>query len=333
MSDPTVLAPATATGKRQNNTQWIRRVSLLLQGGDKGLELGAFRIRFQTQNTDTESPNNCSIRVYNLADKTIAQITGKGEFTGVVLNAGYEGGNYGVIFQGSIKQFRVGRENAKDSYLDIFAADGDIGYNQGIVRASLAKGTTAYTAMQTAAGAMPGIADMDTGALKIDKQHIPSIRGTVLFGMARARLRNLTSNLDASWSIQDGKVVVTANEGYQEGTAVKINVATGLIGLPEQTGEGIKIQCLLNSRIRIGALVQLNNSEIVQTMQRDSNAAPIAYNQWAAFQNIAPLSADGVYRAFVVEHEGDSRGHNWYTNIIGLAVDMTVPADKGVIPQ
>lgn len=312
-------------------SQWGRKISLILQGGDKGLELGAFRIRFTTQNTDTESPNSCSMRIYNLSDATVKQITGNGEFTGVVLNAGYDGGNYGVIFQGSIRQFRIGRENATDSYLDILAADGDIGYNQGVVSTSLAKGASALDAIKVTTAAMPGLG-LDTGSLKIDKQHIPTIRGRVLFGMARARMRNLTSNLDASWSIQEGKIVVTDLTGYREGEAVKINVGTGLIGLPEQTGEGIKIQCLLNSRLRIGGLVQLNNSEIVQMMQRDSNAAPIAYNQWAAFQNIAALSPDGVYRAFVVEHEGDSRGHNWYTNIIGLAVDMTVAADKSVSP-
>jgi hypothetical protein len=78
--------------------------------------------------------------------------------------------------------------------------------------------------------------------LLIDKQHVPLIRGVVLFGMARARLRHIASDLDASWTIQNGAVVFSDNTGYAEGEAVSINVATGLIGIPEQTDQGIRIR-------------------------------------------------------------------------------------------
>lgn len=311
-------------------TQWIRKVGLFLFTGEKGLDLSEFHIKFSTQNSDTESPNNATIRVYNLAPATIKRI--QGEFQNVSLNAGYENGNYGVVFQGSIKQFRIGRENATDTYLDILAADGDIGYNQGIVNTTLAKGTTQADAIKASVAAMPGGVIADTSFLT-DKQHVPNIRGTVLFGMARARLRNIASSLDSSWSIQNGQVVFLSNTGYASGEAVKINVNTGLIGLPEQTDGGIKVKCLLNSRIRIGGLIQLNNAEIIQLMQRDPNAAPIAYNQWTGFQFNAPLSPDGIYRAYVVEHEGDSRGQSWYSHIVCLAVDSTQPQSKAVAPS
>ena len=35
------------------------------------------------------------------------------------------------------------------------------------------------------------------------------------------------------------------------------------------------------------------------------------------------MSADGFYRVFVAEHEGDTRGQAWYTNLILLAVNPT----------
>ena len=152
-------------------------------------------------------------------------------------------------------------------------------------------------------------------------------------GMARARLRNMVTHLDAGWSIQDGKVVITDNTGYRDGEPVDINVGTGLVGLPEQTDGGIKVKCLLNSKIRIGGRVRLNNSELVQLLQANKDAAPIAYNQWAGFQFVAGLSDDGMYRAFAVEHEGDTRGNSWYTNLVCLAVNETVPKDKSVKPE
>ncbi|MGC8165472.1 hypothetical protein ACP3WT_28400, partial [Salmonella enterica] len=61
------------------------------------------------------------------------------EFTRIVLQAGYAG-NYGIIFDGSVKQVRRGRENQTDTYLDITAADGDSAYNFAVVNTSLAAG-------------------------------------------------------------------------------------------------------------------------------------------------------------------------------------------------
>lgn len=321
--------------------QWIRKVGLFVTKkpttteSEEAIDLSEFHIKFSILNADVESPNNCTIRVYNLSKQTLRKLAGKGEYSGVVLNAGYENGNYGIVFRGSIKQFRIGRENATDSYLDIFAADGDIGYNQGIVNTSLSKGATNEAAYKAAAQAMA--LEVETGQLLVTKQNTPNIRGVVLMGMARARMRNIVTNMDAGWSIQDGKVVITPNTGYRDGEAVAINIGTGLIGTPEQTDGGIKVKCLLNSKIRIGNRILLNNSEIVQILQADPDAAPIAYNQWAGFQYVAALQGDpqgeGMYRAFAVEHEGDTRGQSWYTNLICLAVNETVPKEQSVKPN
>lgn len=318
--------------------QWIRKVGLFVtkkataSNPEEALDLSEFHIKFSVLNADVETPNNCTIRVYNLSKQTLRTLASDGEYSTVILNAGYENGNYGIIFRGTIKQYRVGRENATDSYLDIFAADGDIGYNQGIVNTSLAAGATNIQQVTAAGAAFPELG-VDYGSLSITKQNVPSIRGVVLMGMARARLRNIVTHMDAGWSIQDGKIVVTDNSGYRDGEAVEINVGTGLIGTPEQTDGGIKVKCLLNSKIRIGGRVQLNNEELVQILQADKDAAPIAYNQWAGFQFVAGLSPDGMYRAFAVEHEGDTRGTSWYTNLICLAVNETVPKDQSVNPN
>lgn len=309
------------------NNQFGRKVGLFVFSGENALDLSQFKIQFKTENADQESPNNAVIRVYNLSKATIKKI--KGEYSEVVLNAGYENGNYGVIFQGTIKQYKEGKLTGTDTFLDILAADGDIAYNQGVVSMTLAKGHTPKDQINAIANSIE-VKGTDTGSLKIDKQHSPSIRGAVLFGMARARLRNLASNLDSSWSIQDGKITFMDNRGYAEGEAVKINVGTGQIGVPEQTDEGIKVKCLLNSRLRIGGLVHLNNSEITQLLFQNPDAAPVRYNQWAGFQPLAPLSPDGFYRAFVVTHEGDNRAGPWYSELICLSVDRTAPADQAV---
>lgn len=322
-----------------DHNQWIRKVQLSVYNPGKAgnnpsaftsgaLDLSQFRIRFETSSADFESPNPCSIRVYNLSAKTINQV--RGEFSEVALSAGYGNGNYGLIFTGQIKQFRVGRESATDTYLDILASDGDIGYNQASIATSLRAGSTPLQALQAAASTVdkvrPGSA-LDTSALLIDAQHTPSIRGQVLFGMSRLVFRRMASHLDAAWSFQDGNIVLTDNTGYREGEVVEVNVATGLIGMPEQTDHGIKFTCLLNSRIRIGNLVHINNDDINQLMQANPMSAPVPFNKRAGLYPLAPLSPDGKFRALVVEHEGDTRGNQWYTHVTGLAYNEAATID------
>src|ERR1700758_829138 len=310
--------------------QWLRKVGLILFTGDKGLDLSALRIRFETQNADVESPNSAAIRVYNVSGKTISSVVTRGEFDQVVLNAGYQKGNYGVIFQGSIKQFRVGRENATDTYLDILASDGDIGYNQGFVNASLDKSATNVDRINEAIKAMPSTQPgfmPDFG----DSQHVPNLRGKVMFGMARTQLRNSINTMGASWSIQNGKVNIIMDRGYLPGQEVKINRLTGMVGIPEQTDGGIKVRCLLNSKLKIGGLIQLDNNDITQTMFSKTTDAPISYNSWTAFHHNTALSKDGTYRIYVAEHEGDNRGQAWYTTLTCLAIDTSAPANQAVL--
>lgn len=306
--------------------QWIRKVSLLLldvtQTG--GLDLSTLRIKFNILNGDYETPNTAVIRVYNLADATVDKITlsKNGEFNQVVLNAGYEeSSNYGVIFSGTVKQYRKGRESNKDTYLDIFAADADIGYNQGVVNSAFASGSTPQQVLDTLAATMNN-SGLDTSAFASGSFTNPNIRGVVLVGMARAALRNFVSKFNASWSIQRGTIVVKPLINYiQAGEVPEINVSTGLIGQPEQTDQGLRVTCLLNSRIQIGAVIKINNKDVQTTFQESQNTGNLAYNTLSQPTFYVPLSADGLYCVYVAEYEGDSRGQAWYSHLTCLAVN------------
>ena len=305
--------------------QWLRKVTLVVSKDDKGIDLSSFHIKFNIEAADIESPNNATIRVYNMSPETVAKI--KGEFSQVSLSAGYQYGNFGLIFKGEIMQFRTGKEDALTSYFDILAADGDIAYNQGFINKTLGKGATPSQILDELAKSMND-STVQKDQLKTDLQHFPMIRSSVYFGMSRALARNVASTLDASWSIQNGQVVVTPMRGYDPSHVVELNARTGLIGVPEQAEDGIHIRCLLNPRLRVGGTVKINNKSLNQLSQQGTNVTRA--NSRTQIQNNAALSDDGTYRVFVLDHEGDTRGNQWYTNIIGLAVDQSAPADKAV---
>jgi hypothetical protein len=308
--------------------QWVRKIGLFVYGFSTSLDLSDMHIKFQIENAQIETPNNATIRVYNLSDATIKQI--QGEFSQVILNAGYEGGdNYGAIFQGQIKQFRIGRENATDTYLDILAADGDIGYNQGFVNETLAAGHTPQQAIDSITGAMPNVS-VDYSNLSNQLQYNTNPRSAIFFGMARAKLRYVANSLNAQWSIQNGVVVILDKTGYLPDDILEINSGTGMISQPEQTEDGIKVQCLLNPKIRLGGRIKLNNEAINQMMQRDPSSAPVSYNSRAGIYFLTPVSGDGVYQAFAITHEGDNRGQPWYTHLVCLAVNPSATAGQEI---
>lgn len=285
---------------------------------EKVLDLSNMHFQFQTQNQDEEGPSNVVVRVFNLNKNTVESLI-RFDFSRVVVQAGYEG-QFGVIFDGSIRQFRTGRLSATDTYVDILAADGDLAYAYGIVAKSIGAGSTGQerrSALMEGFSAYGVTLGKDLGATG---GVLP--RGKVMFGMARSLMRAECNSISATWSIQNGKVNIIPLDSYLPGQAVRLTAATGLIGVPEQTQDGVKVRCLLNPRIVVGGLVQLDNKSINQTHQADPSL-PIPANQWATPQFNANVTTDGIYRVYVCEHTGDTRGVSYYSDLVCLAVDPT----------
>src|SRR5579863_899286 len=95
-----------------------RDYSILLGSfGGPGTDFKDFKCTFRIRRGDLQTPNSCDLRVYNLADSTAASLMHP-EFSSMVIKAGYVG-NSNVIFQGTVKQIRVGRVDQRDTYVDI----------------------------------------------------------------------------------------------------------------------------------------------------------------------------------------------------------------------
>lgn len=298
--------------------QWLRKGTLIVSKDNQGLNLSQMRFRFEIVNADVQSPNNCSIRVYNLSDATARQV--ENEYTEVTLQAGYENGNFGIIFQGTIKQFRRGKESGTDSYLDILAADGDLAYNHAVTKKTLAAGSTKRDELNAHAAALKeqgvDIGYIDPGALEGGFRP----RGKVLFGMTRAHLEKL---FPKQWSIQQGRLQVMTLDGYLPGEAVLLNSATGLIGMPEQTQDGIKVRCLLNPKIVIGGLIKIDQRLMNEMSANGKGGWFLSYNQYGGQYEAPSVASDGLYRVYVAEHKGDTRDQEWYTDLVCLAVDAS----------
>ena len=305
-------------------TQYIRKCDLIVSddAGD-GLNLSGLTINFAIKKTDGQTPNTAAIRIYNLNATTLARI--QKEFTRVTLQAGYES-NYGIIFDGNVKQFSTGRENVTDTFLDIQAADGDAAYNFAVVNATLSAGSKQRDQIEAAARTMRGLG-VGSGYVDdaTDGQALP--RGKVMYGMARDYIRQSAQSSGSSWSIQNGKIQVVKLTGVLPGQAVALNSKSGLIGTPEQTNDGIKFRCLINPQLQIGGLVHLNEKDITKAKPETAESADGQQKAPAEFQ------ADGIYRLISATIAGNTRGNDWYIDGVCLSVDQTAPAGDQVQGQ
>jgi hypothetical protein len=296
---------------------YLRKCSLIVGGGTEGLELGDLRVTFKTHKADFETPNHADIRVYNLSDETRRRM-GK-EFTKVILQAGYEG-NFGLIFGGTIRQVRSGRENGVNTFADILASDGDRAYNYAVVNATLAAGATQGDVVKAAVGSM-----QEHGATQ---GHIPDLggqalpRGVAMYGMARDYMRDAAASTDTSWSIQDGAVQMVPKRGHLPGNAVSLTAESGLIGQPEQTNEGIMVRCLINPRLRVGGRIKLDNRSI-RRIKTDLKIG--------AFMKAPRIDRDGLYRILAIEFSGDTRGQDWYADLTTVGIDDSAPIGSKII--
>jgi hypothetical protein len=305
--------------------QYLRQFSCVVANSEgKGLEFNPFKVTFAIRRGDLQTPNSCDVRIFNLSDKTAHEI-GQKEYTQLAIKAGYEG-NFALLFQGTIKQFRLGRINQLDSYVDITAADGDEAYNFAPILISSPAGNSQSNIASSLLASM--------SRFGITQGYLPTlpsnqlIRGRVFYGLCRDEYRDFAWTNNCKWSIQDNQVSIIPYTSYiANGTTIPIiSVSTGLIGVPEQTQQGISIRTLLNPNYKIGQLVQLTAG--VNTFRRTLDLPSQVSNIATALQ--VQTSADGLYYVMTANHVGDTRGNDWYTNLICLSVDSTIASAEAL---
>jgi hypothetical protein len=305
--------------------QWKRFCSVVLTDSqDRRISIGDLRCSFDIRQFDLQAPNTADIIIYNLSETTRRELSR--EYSRVALWAGYES-NLAPIFEGTVKQFRDGRASPVDTYLNIRAADGDVAYTQATINVTLAAGATAEDVVTELLKVLEtfGVQRGRIEGLPPDR----SPRAIVLSGMVRDLLREFCNGWGLSWSFQGQRLDIVPREGrVGEGDPIVLNSATGLIGRPEQTIEGIRVRCLLNPQIRVNSTLQIDNKPI-QRGQYDLSYLGEVQNE---LLDLVRVTDDGLYRVIAVDHIGDTHGQDWYCEIVCLALGdpITIPqAQRG----
>jgi len=248
------------------------------------------------------------ITIYNLSADTETDILQNGQQ--IVLEAGYKNGNFGLIFQGFIRQPIRGKEDGTTYYLKLICIDGDDALNLGVCDFVLSNGQTAQQIAERVARSASIPFDIKING-ELPQQ--ATARAKIFFGQPKDFLRSLALNNNAFFYFDNGVANISALDQPPPPVVPNLNYQSGMIGFPAQTDQGVQVKTLINTNLLINNWFHLNNKNVI-------------LNQLEFGTPQTLLDLDGVYRIIGITATGDTRGNDWYYDIEAISQAGALPA-------
>jgi hypothetical protein len=285
------------------------RVIVSSLDGEKALDVSQLRRTFECVKAMIVQPQFSVISVYNLSAETENTIISEG--MRVVLEAGYEGEQYGVVFDGNVVQTTRSKEDGTTYVLTLVAADSDMWASYSLSAFSMVKGQNCRQALESCIdkASIPS----ELGSISESLSSSSLTRGKVFFGLTADYVRQMARSENATAYIDGGKINFIKATDVPDGEVIELSPESGLIGVPAQNEYGVTIKCLLNPQIKLNTLVHVDNSLVRN-------------QQYAQEQAIYSLDRDGLYRVIKLTVVGDTRGNDWYTEVETVTQAGMVPA-------
>lgn len=303
-----VQFPATnysvvANSQRQGNVLYGRRYRIVVSNSlGVALDVSDLHCTFNIQVVVNQQPPFSTIVIYNLNPITENVILNYGDR--ITVEAGYEGEQYGLIFDGDVIEPIRDKEDNVTYRLTIYALASDRALNQAFAAFTLNRGQSARSLVQNLAS--KATVPTPLGFLSPSLSDAPLPRGQTVFGLTRDYLRAIAQADGMAYYMHDGKITLLHAKDPPSGDIVSLTPQSGLIGQPAQSGLGVSFQCLLNPSLTINRLVSIA-SDLVQAQAFQIGEKP------------RPLDAEGIYRIVGVTYVGDTRGTEWYSECVTVS--------------
>lgn len=219
------------------------------------IDVSDLHCKFSILKTMQMEPNVSEIDIYNLSAQTENAI--KTEGTRVTVEAGYEGSQFGLIFDGDIIQCIQGKEESHTYKLTIIALDSDKAINFEIANFSILRGQSHREIVENIVSVAKN--PMKLGSISDKLNEIKLTRGKVFLGKTSDYLEQIAKSNDLQFYMEDGRVNLIDLKEMPKDEIIKLGPQSGLIGVPEQTDFGIDGTCLLNPSIKINSLIHVEN--------------------------------------------------------------------------
>jgi len=241
------------------------------------------RVSFKVHKDGTGKPNTAEVTIFNLSDATRSVVEKKG--APLIVQAGY-GGQNTTLFSGRVRTCDHTRKNA-DWETVLKSGDGEQELKFATISNSWRPGvpvTAVIKALVAQLGLDPGDSATVYGVITGTY-----LNGCTLHGPARQHLSEILGAYGFDWSVQDGRVQVVKRGQASVDAVVELSPESGLLGSPTH-GTGTKA-----SQVSFESLLQaIRPGQRVKLVSR---------------------SVNGLMRALIVDHEGDTHGTDWKTKV------------------
>lgn len=292
------------------------RLTITTHGGQV-IEVPDLRFTFRIEKRIPSIYQFGEVTIYNLSPDTETEIFKNGK--SVTLEAGYENGPYGLIFQGPIRQPIRGKEDGVTYFLKLICIDGDdlmLAFSSVSLNRDQSFQQIANTIVRSANIPIEFTIDPTISQQK-------TARGKVIFGQTVDKLRSLGQSNNANIYVDNGKGYVSSVIKRPPAVVPKLNAETGMIGIPHQVDQGVAVRSLINPNFILDSWLKLNNQDIVQ-------------QEFGFMESPVFLDLDGLYRIIEIVMTGDTRGNDWYYDMVavnqsgGVPSMLTSPSQNGI---
>ncbi len=220
-----------------------------------------------------KSPNTAEIEIRNLSEAHRRQME-QNKTVRVHLEAGYqkpdgaapaEFSTMSLIYAGDLRQVGTTWEGPT-SITKISTGDGEAKHRKARVKRSYGPGTSIKKVIQDLAAALGvGAGNLSKlGAAEFAKVGAVFSGGTVTSGSAADELDRLLTSAGYEYSIQDGNLQILPRGQALAGKAVVLSAASGLIGSPHITSDGVLHgKCLMVPDVFPGRLIEMRSKGVV----------------------------------------------------------------------
>lgn len=307
--------------------QWMRNCRLTIQvdeSAPEALDFTEFKMTFVVSQPTTEHPKAAEIYIYNLSHETMNKLAGVDDDkknTQVILACSYGKDEPEVIFKGRVFQYRRGRYNQVDTYLCILAIAGDQVRNDAIINQSVPAGTPIHGLNELIVEEAKKYG-IDAGdMIQLSDQKYP--RGRTLFGSFHGLIERVGRENNVTYDYSEGVLNSTELDKFSIQPIFVLTAETGMVGMPQLTSEGLVVKCLLNPKLKRMDRIQIDLTNM-QSENYDISYGSQEVDQPYKTPKLA-TNAKGVFVIQAIEHSGDTRGDEWYSNMVCTALGAVVP--------
>ena len=289
--------------------QYLRQYRLIVtsKSAGVGFDVSDLRIKFKVEKAVKATGNNAQILVYNVSPESVAAVQAGDN---VILEAGYKGGNYGMIYAGTVVQTFMEHSDSVDNAMVIMAQDADKFLTKKIVVKTIGAGASQADIVNDI------IADnkeVSGGQINSALSSTLLPRGKVLFGKAADYVQQIAKSNNSTFYVENGTLNIVGAQQYASNIAVELAPTTGLVGVPEQTEKGVKGKCLINPSLKLNTLIHIDTKYTNALVNADKGAS-----------GTKKMNASGIYKVIKLTYSGDTRDSDWYCEFEADAVSGKV---------